>query len=196
MQLLARCRQEFSELPNPVTKEPSAEIADRISKFCDAFRSSVYAIGDKDLAQNHRRQFAKFKEAILKTAPQFMASLNPEDDDEPSTPAEDTDDGPPISTINLGDVRKVIEEYGMITFSQQCYNSAYHFYCTRRAVGWELPNHVPFKATTHFLELFTSLWREPSVECFSAIFENLSKTMSRLLKIHFIQFKQLHGHVR
>jgi len=179
-----------------VTKEPPAEIADRISKFCDAFRSSVYAIGDKDLARNHRRQYAEFKESILKTAPQFTSSLNPEDDDEASMAAEHTDDGPPIPTIDLWDVRKVIEEYGMITFSERCYNSAYHFYCTRRAVGWELPNHVPFKATTHFLELFTSLWRQPSNECFSEIFRNLSDTMSRLLKIHFMQFKQLHGHVR
>ncbi|KAJ7187045.1 P-loop containing nucleoside triphosphate hydrolase protein [Mycena filopes] len=35
--------------------------------------------------------------------------------------------------------------------------------------GWELPNHVPFRATTTLVLRFTSEWKTPSVNCFNSV---------------------------
>lgn len=113
LRLLDDCRQELSTLPTPVTNDPAAEILLRITKFCGDFRSAVYGDSYKQLAQNNRYQYAAFKRAIRKTAPDFRPFVESERYIKPWFPEEDPTNGSPdpaIKPLDLSDVRRVIKK--------------------------------------------------------------------------------------
>lgn len=64
-----------------------------------------------------------------------------------------------------------------------------------RAIGWELPNNVPYQAKVNLIARFTKLWVAPSERCFDVINDVLDKVISELINIHFGRFKVLEGYV-
>ena len=60
-----------------------------------------------------------------------------------------------------------------------------------RTITWELPPHVPFDALVHLVEMYTSLWEKPSLDCFDEVVTNSVDFEKTLLLIHFGQYDKL-----
>ena len=65
-----------------------------------------------------------------------------------------------------------------------------------RAIAWELPPHVPFRANVTLVEMYTSLWERPSIQCFDDILFNSTKFEGPLLEEYFGQYHELLSFVR
>ena len=64
-----------------------------------------------------------------------------------------------------------------------------------RAIGWELPNNVPYQAKSNLIAEFTKLWVAPSERCLAAINDILGKVIDELINTHFGRFKVLEEYV-
>lgn len=60
-----------------------------------------------------------------------------------------------------------------------------------RTITWELPPHVHFDALVQLVEMFTSLWEEPSLDCFDNVVANSIIFENTLLSTHFGQYTKL-----
>jgi len=60
-----------------------------------------------------------------------------------------------------------------------------------RTITWELPPHVPFDALVQLVEMYTSLWEKPSLECFYDVVTNSINFERTLLDIHFGHYVKL-----
>ncbi|ESK90668.1 hypothetical protein Moror_4132 [Moniliophthora roreri MCA 2997] len=76
--------------------------------------------------------------------------------------------------MDLRDVRKVIHE----------------------ATAWELPGHVPFRATEVLVERSTSKWLHPTVACFNQIFDNSWVVLEKLVPTYFGKYDVLQNFIR
>ncbi|KAG1844181.1 P-loop containing nucleoside triphosphate hydrolase protein [Suillus subalutaceus] len=171
--LLAKCAKDIDELPPPLENDPQIEVLGRVNTFCDDFKS--FANGsheDKRLAQRNRALYAIFKRDIRGTAPDFRPFNEPED----YVPLDDTEENmtlterdPGVKVMGIYDIRKVIHE----------------------AIGWELPNNVPYQAKSNLIAQFTKLWVAPSERCFVGVNKVLDQVIDTLISTHFGRFKVL-----
>ncbi|KAF8808851.1 hypothetical protein BYT27DRAFT_7188333 [Phlegmacium glaucopus] len=65
-----------------------------------------------------------------------------------------------------------------------------------KTITWELPPHVPFDATVKLIEMYTSKWEDPSLECFDDIVKNSIDFEETLLRSHFGHYGGLLSFVR
>ncbi|KAG2141892.1 P-loop containing nucleoside triphosphate hydrolase protein [Suillus clintonianus] len=171
--LLAKCIKDFDELPPPLANDPQIEVLGRVNAFCDVFKSFVSGSHeDKRLAQQNRALYAVFKRDIRGTAPDFRPFNQPEayvplDDTEGNMTLTERDPG--VKTMGIYDIRKVIQE----------------------AIGWELPNNVPYLAKANLIAEFTKLWVAPSERCLDGINNVLDQVIDALISSHFGRFKVL-----
>jgi len=63
------------------------------------------------------------------------------------------------------------------------------------AIGWELPNNVPYQAKANLIAEFTKLWVAPSEHCLADINDVLGDIINELINTHFGRFKVLEDHV-
>ncbi|KAG2153903.1 P-loop containing nucleoside triphosphate hydrolase protein [Suillus clintonianus] len=171
--LLAKCIKDCNELPPPLENDPQIEVLGRVNAFCDVFKS--FANGsheDKRLAQRNRALYAIFKRDIRGTAPDFRPFDEPED----YVPLDDTEEkmtlterDPGVKVMGIYDIRRVIHE----------------------AIGWELPNNVPYQAKANLIAEFTKLWVAPSERCLAGITNVLDQIIDTLISTHFGRFKVL-----
>ncbi|KAG1876589.1 P-loop containing nucleoside triphosphate hydrolase protein [Suillus subalutaceus] len=171
--LLAKCTKDFDELPPPLENDPQIEVLGRVNAFCDTFKSFVNGSHeDKRLAQRNRALYAIFKRDIRGTAPDFRPFNVPED----YVPLDDTkgnmtlierDSG--VKVMGIYDIRRVIQE----------------------AIGWELPNNVPYQAKANLIAQFTKLWVAPSERCLAGVNNVLDQVIDTLISTHFGRFKVL-----
>ncbi|KAG1729547.1 P-loop containing nucleoside triphosphate hydrolase protein [Suillus lakei] len=171
--LLAKCIKDLDELPPPLANDPHIEVLRRVNAFCDVFKSFVNGSHeDKCLAQQNRALYAIFKRDIRGTAPDFRPFNQPED----YVPLDDTEGDmtlterdPGVKVVGIYDIRKVIQE----------------------AIGWELPNNVPYQAKANLIAQFTKLWVAPSERCLAGINDVLDQVINALISTHFGRFKVL-----
>ncbi|KAG1761981.1 P-loop containing nucleoside triphosphate hydrolase protein [Suillus occidentalis] len=171
--LLTKCTKDFDELPPPLDNDPQIEVLGRVNEFCDVFKS--FANGsheDKRLAQRNRALYAIFKRDIRGTAPDFRPFNEPED----YVPLDDTEGNmtlterdPGVKAMGIYDIRRVIQE----------------------AIGWELPNNVPYQAKANLIAQFTKLWVAPSERCLAGVNNVLDQVIDTLISTHFGRFKVL-----
>ncbi|KAG2091608.1 P-loop containing nucleoside triphosphate hydrolase protein [Suillus cothurnatus] len=175
--LLAQCNKEFDALPPPLANDPQIEVLGRVNAFCDVFKSFVNGSHeDKLLAQRNRALYAIFKRDIRGTAPDFRPLENPED----CPPLDDTEGkmtlterDPGVKMMGIYDISKAIQE----------------------AIGWELPNNVPYQAKANLIAQFVKLWVAPSERCLASINDVLDQVVDTLISVHFGRFKVLEGYV-
>ncbi|KAG2066550.1 hypothetical protein BDR04DRAFT_1129964 [Suillus decipiens] len=171
--LLAKCTKDFDELPPPLENDPQIEVLERVNAFCDDFKSFVTGNHeDKRLAQRNRALYAIFKRDIRGTAPDFRPFNEPEgciplDDTEGNMTLTERDPG--VKAMGIYDIRKVIQE----------------------AIGWELPNNVPYQAKANLITQFTKLWVAPSERCLAGVNNVLDQVIDTLVSTHFGRFKVL-----
>jgi hypothetical protein len=60
-----------------------------------------------------------------------------------------------------------------------------------RAIGWELPNNVPYQAKANLIAQFTKLWVAPSERCLAGVNNVLDQVIDTLISTHFGRFKVL-----
>ncbi|KAG0701485.1 P-loop containing nucleoside triphosphate hydrolase protein [Suillus ampliporus] len=175
--LLAKCAKDLDALPPPLANDPQIEVLGRVNAFCDVFKSFVNGSHkDKSLAQRNRALYALFKREIRGTAPDFR----PFDEPEHYIPLDDTEGkmilterDPGVKVMGIHDIHRVIQE----------------------AIGWELPNNVPYQAKANLIAQFTKLWVAPSERCLAAINLVLDQVIKELISIHFGRFKVLEEYV-
>jgi GTPase SAR1 family protein len=175
--LLAQCNKEFDALPPPLANDPQIEVLGRVNAFCDVFKGFVNGSHeDKRLAQRNRALYAIFKRDIRGTAPDFRPFEKPEE----YVPLDDTkgkmtliERDPGVKVMGIYDVSRVIHE----------------------AIGWELPNNVPYQAKANLIAQFTRLWVAPSERCLAGINDVLDQVIDTLISTHFGRFKVLEGYV-
>ncbi|KAG2052283.1 hypothetical protein BDR06DRAFT_888137 [Suillus hirtellus] len=175
--LLAQCNQELGALPPPLADDPQIEVLGRVNAFCDVFKSYVNGSHeDKRLAQRNRALYAIFKRDIRGTAPDFRPFENTED----CPPLDDTNGkmtlterDPGVKTMGIYEISKVIQE----------------------AIGWELPNNVPYQAKANLIAGFIKLWAAPSERCLAGVNDVLDQVIDTLIGIHFGRFRVLEGYV-
>ncbi|KAG1878984.1 P-loop containing nucleoside triphosphate hydrolase protein [Suillus subluteus] len=175
--LLAQCNKEFDALPPPLANDPQIEVLGRVNAFCDVFKSFVNGSHeDKRLAQRNRALYSIFKRNIRGTAPDFRPFENPEE----YVPLDDTEGkmtlverNPGVKVMGIYEVSRVIQE----------------------AIGWELPNNVPYQAKANLIAQFTKLWVAPSERCLAGINDVLDQVIDTLISTHFGRFKVLEGYV-
>ncbi|KAG2125228.1 P-loop containing nucleoside triphosphate hydrolase protein [Suillus cothurnatus] len=175
--LLAQCNKEIDALPPPLANDPQIEVLGRVNAFCDVFKSFVNGSHeDKLLAQRNRALYAIFKRDIRGTAPDFRPLENPED----CPPLDDTEGkmtlterDPGVQMMGIYDISKAIQE----------------------AIGWELPNNVPYQAKANLIAQFVKLWVAPSERCLASINDVLDQVIDTLISVHFGRFKVLEGYV-
>ncbi|KAG2743383.1 hypothetical protein P692DRAFT_201171206 [Suillus brevipes Sb2] len=171
--LFAKCIEDLEELPPPLANDPQIEVLGRLNAFCDVFKKFVNGSHeDKRLAQRNRALYANFKRDIRGTAPDFRPFTHPEqyislDDTEGNMTLSERDPG--VKVVGVNDIRKVIQE----------------------AIGWELPNNVPYQAKANLIAQFTKLWVGPSERCLADINDVLDEVINRLVSTHFGRFKVL-----
>ncbi|KAG2034094.1 P-loop containing nucleoside triphosphate hydrolase protein [Suillus americanus] len=171
--LLAKCIKDLDELPPPLANDPQIEVLGRVNTFCDVFKRFVNGSHeDKCLAQRNRTLYAIFKRDIRGTAPDFRPFSQPEhyvplDDTEGNMTLSERDPG--VKVVGINDIRKVIQE----------------------AIGWELPNNVPYQAKANLIAQFTKLWVAPSERCLAGINDVLDEVVNTLISTHFGRFKVL-----
>ncbi|KAG1785552.1 P-loop containing nucleoside triphosphate hydrolase protein [Suillus plorans] len=171
--LLAKCIKDFDELPPPLENDPQIEVLGRVNTFCDDFKSFVNGSHeDKSLAQRNRALYAIFKRNIRGTAPDFRPFNDPED----YVPLDDTEGNmtlterdPGVKAMGIYDISRVIQE----------------------AIGWELPNNVPYQAKANLITQFTKLWVVPSERCLAGVNNVLDQVVDTLISTHFGRFKVL-----
>ncbi|KAG1878986.1 P-loop containing nucleoside triphosphate hydrolase protein [Suillus subluteus] len=175
--LLAQCNKEFDALPPPLANDPQIEVLGRVNAFCDVFKGFVNGSHeDKILAQRNRALYAIFKRDIRGTAPDFRPLENPEE----CPPLDDTqgkmtltERDPGVKMMGIYDISKAIQE----------------------AIGWELPNNVPYQAKANLIAQFVKLWIAPSERCLAGINDVLDQVIDTLISVHFGRFKVLEGYV-
>ncbi|KAG2113562.1 P-loop containing nucleoside triphosphate hydrolase protein [Suillus discolor] len=175
--LLAQCNKELDGLPPPLADDPQIEVLGRVNTFCDVFKGYVNGSHeDKRLAQRNRALYAIFKRDIRGTAPDFRPLENPED----CRPLDDTEGkmilterDPGVKTMGIYEISKVIQE----------------------AIGWELPNNVPYQAKANLIAGFIKLWVAPSERCLAGVNDVLDQVIDTLIGIHFGRFRVLEGYV-
>jgi predicted ester cyclase len=59
------------------------------------------------------------------------------------------------------------------------------------AIGWELPNNVPYQAKANLIADFTKLWVAPSERCLAGVNNVLDQVIDTLINTHFGRFKVL-----
>ncbi|KAG1896029.1 P-loop containing nucleoside triphosphate hydrolase protein [Suillus fuscotomentosus] len=171
--LLAKCTKDFDELPPPLENDPQIEVLGRVNTFCDDFKSFVNGSHeDKSLAQQNRALYAIFKRNIRGTAPDFRPFNDPKgyvplDDTEGNMTLTERDPG--VKVMGIYDIRRVIQE----------------------AIGWELPNNVPYQAKANLITQFTKLWVVPSERCLAGVNNVLDQVVDTLISTHFGRFKVL-----
>ncbi|KAG2067161.1 hypothetical protein BDR04DRAFT_1144485 [Suillus decipiens] len=171
--LLTKCIKDLDELPPPLANDPQIEVLGRMNAFCDVFKRFLNGSHeDKRLAQRNRTLYATFKRDIRGTAPDFRPFSQPEqyvplDDTEGDMTLSERDPG--VKVIGINDIRKVIQE----------------------AIGWELPNNVPYQAKANLIAQFTKLWVAPSERCLAGINDVLDQVINTLISTHFGRFKVL-----
>ncbi|KAG2044020.1 P-loop containing nucleoside triphosphate hydrolase protein [Suillus americanus] len=175
--LLAQCNKEFDALPPPLANDPQIEVLGRVNAFCDVFKGFVNGSHvDKRLAQRNRALYAIFKRDIRGTAPDFRPLEKPEecpplDDTEGKMTLTERDPG--VNMMGIYDISKAIQE----------------------AIGWELPNNVPYQAKANLIAQFVKLWVAPSERCLADINDVLDQVINTLISVHFGRFKVLEGYV-
>ncbi|KAG1824557.1 P-loop containing nucleoside triphosphate hydrolase protein [Suillus subaureus] len=175
--LLAQCNKEFDALPPPLANDPQIEVLGRVNAFCDVFKGFVNGSHeDKRLAQRNRALYAIFKRDIRGTAPDFRPFENPGecpplDDTEGKMTLTERDPG--VKVMGIYDISKAIQE----------------------AIGWELPNNVPYQAKANLIAEFIKLWVAPSERCLAGINDVLDQVIDTLISVHFGRFKVLEGYV-
>ncbi|KAG1745129.1 P-loop containing nucleoside triphosphate hydrolase protein, partial [Suillus paluster] len=175
--LLAKCMKDIDALPLPLANDPQIEVLERVNAFCDVFKSFVNGSHeDKRLAQRNCALYAIFKRDIRGTAPDFRPFNGPEG----YVPLDDTEGkmtltvrDPGVKAMGIYDIRRVIHE----------------------AIGWELPNNVPYQAKANLIAQFTKLWVAPSERCLAGINDVIDQVISTLISIHFGRFKVLEDYV-
>lgn len=65
------------------------------------------------------------------------------------------------------------------------------FFLFIRTITWELSPHVPFEETVQLVEMYTSMWEDPSLGCFDDVVKNSVKFGETLLHTHFGQYSEL-----
>ncbi|EGO22889.1 hypothetical protein SERLADRAFT_471404 [Serpula lacrymans var. lacrymans S7.9] len=178
--LLANCADNLDKLPPLILNNPVAEVISRVNAFCEGLKSAVYGREEQGFAQRDRAVFAILKRSIRLTAPDFRPFADPENYrsmDESETDLQESPGlkfpNPAVPVLGLYQVRKTIQE----------------------SIGWELPNNVPYEAKKVLIDGFTSMWKEPSMKCFTDIHSNLLKFVEELIAKHFGQFKMLENYV-
>ncbi|KAG1852536.1 hypothetical protein F4604DRAFT_1933686 [Suillus subluteus] len=171
--LLAKCIKDLDKLPPPLANDPQIEVLGRVNTFCDVFKRFVNGSHeDKCLAQRNRTLYAIFKRDIRGTAPDFRPFSHPEhyvplDDTEGNMTLSERDPG--VKVVGINDIHKVIQE----------------------AIGWELPNNVPYQAKANLIAQFTKLWVAPSERCLPGINDVLDEVINTVISTHFGRFKVL-----
>ncbi|KAG2364145.1 P-loop containing nucleoside triphosphate hydrolase protein [Suillus spraguei] len=189
--LLTKCIKDLDELPPPLANDPQIEVLGRMNVFCDVFKRFLNGSHeDKRLAQRNRTLYATFKRDIRGTAPDFRPFSQPEqyiplDDTEGNMTLSERDPG--VNVIGINDIRNIIRSmfscFILVVRRQLNYSS--------RAIGWELPNNVPYQAKANLIAQFTKLWVAPSERCLAGINDVLDQVINTLISTHFGRFKVL-----
>lgn len=168
---LRTCHDSLSELPTPLTTDPSTEFLLRVTKFCTDFHSAVLGEDHRTLVQHNRQQYSQLKSDIYRTCPDFRPFGDSTTYHDPNLEGPAGYSRPPL---DLEDVQKVIND----------------------SIGWELPGYVPFHATAKLILEITEQWKTPSHACFKNVFDSSSHFVDELATRHFHRFKALEAHVK
>ena len=120
---LADCDAQLAQLPTPPqTDNLNAEVPLRVTEFCTVLKAMVHGHqgGSKELIQRNRAGYGIFKKDIEETAPNFWPFDTPHLYE--SVAGDGGDDGnsdtnPPTQSLNLYDVRRVIQKSVEPSFS-------------------------------------------------------------------------------
>ncbi|KAI0072419.1 hypothetical protein K474DRAFT_398426 [Panus rudis PR-1116 ss-1] len=189
---LKLCTERLSQLPAPITSEPSSYVLQLITSFCDEIARHVH--GDSfspELVQLTRRIYAAYKKDVRSSAPQFLPFVNAAevnaanvslkgyldlDDEEDEMEVEDDQDGD-VNGIDfssgkpifLPDVRRHIE----------------------RSITRELPGNVPYSAKTALIKQCQETWELDSQKCYREVYRALEAALLRMSEKTFGQFDNL-----
>lgn len=183
-ELLKQYRTELANLPPPPSRDAFTEIMLHLTNLGKEVHRAV--MGDtedyKCLVQKNRKHYRDFKTAICGTCPNFVPwdhDLLEEGEEMErdlrsieeleSMNKYTTINLPPGETLNLLDVRKVIED----------------------SVTWELPRHVPFEATKVLVRRITKQWPQPAMTCFDQVYATTDSIAAKLVSDECKQFEKL-----
>ncbi|PFH48255.1 hypothetical protein AMATHDRAFT_150299 [Amanita thiersii Skay4041] len=174
-ELLVQCSEALNSLPPP-PNDPRTEILLRVGELTMAFHDAVMATNVRVLAQRTRERYLQYKMDLLRTSPDFRPFVEWREYMNPPLITGDPDERikTQLAPMDLEDVRKVIKE----------------------SIGWELPRHVPFAATTTLVLRSTRLWRAPSFACFNDIYDTTFTFIEDLVRTHFGRFPEAEKHIR
>ncbi|KAK7030461.1 hypothetical protein VNI00_014046 [Paramarasmius palmivorus] len=188
--LLKNYQKEFSELPEPPRDEPLVLLMLLLNKYSAEVQSAVTGETHRDLSQRNRVTYSRFKAALWATGIEFKPYIQdqPQADadvirtletregfDSTATPEWERVKTPAFTQkMDVKDVRKVIHE----------------------SIAWELPGHVPFRATEVLVERITCKWSRPAVACFDSVFNNMWNMLEKLIARHFDKYDALRELVR
>ncbi|KAI1791422.1 P-loop containing nucleoside triphosphate hydrolase protein [Ganoderma leucocontextum] len=178
---LAACKKQLDTLPPATTTDPTAFVFNLVVTFCSEVARHVEGSPTHTrFVQDNKSTFAKFKHAILSTAPLFIpfeADKAPDDLDTAkytNLAGEASDDigiQNPASpkALYLGDVRHRVQS----------------------SVTRELPNNVPYSAKRSFIFEFQESWEHQATKCFESVHKAFKNTLTELIKQMFERFANL-----
>jgi len=144
-------KSRLDNLPPPPSDNPSAELLRLVTGFSTEVAQLIRGSeGYEQLIQQCRPAFAKFKQDIRSTAPDFRPFTDERDEPrEECVPEEDMGGSVPVTPdpMYLSDVRDHIQ----------------------RSLTRELPFNVPFRAKVSLIEKFSSNWGVFSDSCFEQV---------------------------
>ncbi|KAJ7766565.1 P-loop containing nucleoside triphosphate hydrolase protein [Mycena maculata] len=179
-----QCRAALADLPEPSTEDPATHLLTLITEFSADIRHIVRGSSEPNaLIQKNNLAFGDFKRAIRRTAPTFVATIQPEAgtaspniiaDDEEGEPAPDTEDANSKGPIYLGDVRETL----------------------RKARTRELPGDVPPAAKASLIADFQESWGRSTEICFERVRESMMDVLLQRMEQIFSRYGILKTAIR
>ncbi|KZT07896.1 uncharacterized protein LAESUDRAFT_811749 [Laetiporus sulphureus 93-53] len=186
---LTKYDAELSQLPPPVTTEPSAYVLGLVAEFCKTVQA--YIVGGPttaSLVQENRQAYATFKRRIRSTAPPFLPYPSPQECGPDSIQYLQIDD-------ERDDDNVVHSGSGAATFPP---NSMYLLDMKkyiRQSVTRELPYNVPYSAKMSLIQDFQDSWERLSRETFEKVYQQFDSILTSVTHKEFSQYAQLQARI-
>ncbi|THH14151.1 hypothetical protein EW146_g6152 [Bondarzewia mesenterica] len=167
---LKACESDLSTLPEAISTEPATFMTGLITSLCDDIREYVKGgQGCERLIQENRQIFARFKQDIRSTTPNFTTFLDEDEHD-----------------VVIGKTRSSNVQFFLDDMRAHI----------ERSVTRQLPNNVPFPAKTSLIVEFQSKWADAANACFSRVREITMRVLLECVKSRFGRWANLHAQVR
>ncbi|KAF7979740.1 hypothetical protein HWV62_41114 [Athelia sp. TMB] len=170
------CDKRISTLPPVVQLDPISHMSNLVTSLMVEVNKHVQGgPGAERLIHDNRIAFASFKQAIRRTAPNFVPALNAHEAAQMSI---STNEDEPISLIGepfyLQDMKAHLQ----------------------KSITRELPGKVPFEANVILIKAFQTSWARSTQKCFDQVQEALLKILRECVQTTFNSYEALHAHVK